>query len=594
MKRDIFRRWALRPSRSLWAGIAIILLIGCGMYEQGEVASTGDTGSVVFSVKWVPSETSPDMQALEAPSSQPLVATDVCTAYGINLVQLEVWRDATTPTSIGVSATAACTDHTATLAGVPAQVADLYVKLTTTPPGWEGESERFTLSSGATLDLGEIYVKPPPQWDAAESIGINSADTLGPDVGMDDDGNAIAVWKQGTDRIYASRFTPGAEWGAESLVAWADIILIGYETTLTAPQIAMGANSDAIVIWKRRFWNTGLGKWQNRVEAGRYTPAGGWEPFSPVSGIVESELDIGDPRVAMDDSGNAVVVWSMNTNGPTGTVYDIFASRYSASSTSWAGTRLTHLALGTNALYPHVAMAGGRSAMVVWEESAGDIYAQRFDGAAWENSPAVIGTWSSVLLAAEPRVAMDGSGNAIAIWRSYQTSYPGPGAVYSQMLSANRYAVSTGVWGDTSSIVDIGGGPTEGSHRIVMDKAGNATACWTYSTVSTFSAAAIRYQALTGQWEANAQSIGGLSDVGMDDEGNAIVVHANSFPGTNTNVLAKHYKASTFSWEDMTVYAGSMGIQGGPMIAVNGAGEAVAVWTQSDGSWIRPYASRYY
>ncbi len=600
MKRDIFRLRAMRLNRSLWVGIAIILLIGCGMYDQGKVASNEDTGSVTFSVKWVSSGESPDLQGAQSLAAQPLAAFD-CTTYGIDQIHLEVWRDGTTPTSTGVSATEACTAHTATLGGVPAGVQNLYVKLTATPQGWEGESARFTLSSGATQDLGAIVVDIPPMWYAAESIGINSVDTGEPDVAMDDSGNAIAVWKQGTDRIYASRLTPGAGWGAEILVATGGIIFIGNEPTLTGPQIAMGANGDAIVIWKVRFWNTGLGKWQNRVEAGRYTPTGGWEPFSPVSGIVESELDIGDPRITMDDSGNAVVVWSMNTNGPTGTVYDIFASRYSSSSTSWAGTRLTALAAGNNALYPHVAMAGSGSAMVVWEETAGDIYAQRFDGAAWENTPAVIGTWSSVVLSAEPQVAMDGSGNAIALWRSHEISKQGAGGLYydSQVINANRYEASLGAWGDTNSIVDIGDAQFESGHHIAMDSAGNATACWNwFAGLPSLSGGgdATTYHSLSDQWDVNAQPVGGCQEIGMDDGGNAIIIYrlSSNIPNPMNDIRAAHYNASAFSWEyNVIVQTGALG-DVGSQIAVNGAGEAVAVWTQSDGSWIRPYASRYY
>lgn len=604
MKRDIFRRWALRPDRLLWAGFTVLLLIGCGMYDQDKVASVGNTGSVTFSVEWGTSQVSPGVQALEAPSAQPLAATDVCIAYGLNQVHLEVWRDGTLPTSTGVSATAPCTDHTATLAGVPAQVPDLYVKLTTTPAGWEGESARFTLGSGATQDLGEIYVVPPPQWHAAESIGVNSANTSDPDVGMDDSGNAIAVWKQGTDRIYASRFTPGAGWGAETFVASGGIIFIGHEPTLTAPQIAMGANGDAIATWKVRFWDAGSGIWRNRVEAGRYTPTGGWELSSPVSGFVESELDIGDPGIAMDDSGNAVVVWSMNTSGPTGTVYDTFASRYSATSNSWASTRLTALATGNNALYPHVAMAGSGSAMVVWEETTGDIYAQRFDGAAWENTPAVIGTWNSAVLSAEPRVAVDESRNAIAVWRSHEIAYypggPGTRPNINQVISANRYAASSGAWGDTSSIVDIGEARGEIGHQVAMDSDGNAVACWNWVAFDILSSSgggdATRYDALSGQWDVSTSSVGGCDDIGMDDTGNAIIIFRPyiSFPFTDPHdVRASHYNAATMAWE-MPVLLQTDAQGDGPRIAVNGAGETVAVWTQSDGSWIRPYASRYY
>jgi len=611
MKQDIFRLRAMRLNRSPWVGIVIVLLIGCGTYDQGKVASTGNTGSVTFSVNWVPSGQSPDQLSIEAPMAQPLAATtDVCTAYSIVQVHLEVWRDGTTPTSTGVSATAPCADHTATLAGVPAGVPDLYVKLTANPQGWEGESARFTLASGGTQDLGEIVVDIPPMWYAAESIGVSSADTGEPDVAMDGSGNAIAVWRQPQgsvpDNIFASRFTPGAGWGVESTIAPAGTITPGYEPRLMTPVIAVGANGDAIVIWREAIYILALDTWFSRLEARRYTPFGGWEQaYALNSSILVLESDLRDWNIDMDDSGNAVVVWSMNTYGATGTVFDIFASRYSASTASWAGTRLTTLTAGNNALYPHVDVAGGGEAVVVWEEGTGDVYAQRFDGAAWENSPAVIGTWNSAVLSAEPRVAVDSSGNAITIWRSHDfTVYPGgPGTrgIIHQVISANRYAASLGAWGDTSSIVDIGDAVGESGHLIAMDSTGNAAACWNYvncglATTCNGAGFGTGYDALSGQWVVSPQAVGGCDDLGMDDSGNAITVFRPYYDpifSQDYDVQASHYNAATMVWEDaVTIQSNAQG--GGPRIAMNSTGEAMAVWTQSDGSWMRPYASRYY
>lgn len=603
MKRAFFHRWIIITKSLLWMGLAVCLPLSCGIYEQAEVGAPGDTGSVTFSVKWETSRMSADMQALDAPAAQPLAATDVCTAYGIDQVNLEVWRDGSTPTSTGVSATEECSAHTATLVGVPAQVPDLYVKLTTTPQGWEGESARFTLASGANQDLGEIVVDIPPMWSLAESIGIRSTNTNAPDVGMDDTGNAIAVWREGVNSIYASRFTPGAGWGAENAIAPADTLIQGSDHRLMTPLIAMVGNGDAIVTWREATYEINMDAWVTRILARRYTSSGGWEAADGLSNAVGSEADISDWNIAMDGSGNAVVVWSMNTKGATGTVYDIFASRYSTSSNSWASTRLTELTAGTDALYPHVAVAGDGSAMVVWETltgNGGDIYAQRFDGAAWENTPAVIGTWrSSFNFLAEPRVAMDGSGSAIAIWRSREISRLGGGGISQifEVISSNRYAGSIGAWGDTNSIVDIGDARNESGHLIAMNGAGNATACWNWvtfvGTTPTYGGNATRYDALSGQWDASAQSVGGCEDIGMDDSGNAIILYlTRSSAPIPIDVRALHYDASAFSWSDTVTNLNDFTGDDGPRVAVNGPGEAVAVGIQF-GLYDRPYASLY-
>ena len=590
--------------------IAALLPLSCGVQDRSGLDASGDTGSVTFSVKWEPSWATGAAAPLAAPAAAPLAATDICGAvYSVTQVNLEVWRDGATPTSTGVSATAPCADHTATLTGVPAGAADLYVKITTTPQGWEGESARFTLSSGATQDLGDIDVDIPPMWYPATTANTSTGDAIGdPDVGIDDSGNAIAVWRQAQgavpDNIFASRFTPGGGWGAENAIAPADTRIQGSNHRLMTPLIAMGGNGDAVVIWREATYVINIDAWLTRILASRFTPSGGWEAAIALSQVGE-EADIRDWNVDADDSGNAVVVWSMNTHGATGTVFDIFASRYSASSTSWAGTRLTALSVGNNALYPHVAVSGGSEAFVVWQENTYDVYAQRFDGAAWDNSPAVIGTWSSAVLSAEPRVAVDSSGNAIAIWRSHDfTVYPGgPGTrgIIHQVISANRYAPSLGAWGDSSSIVDIGDAVGESGHLIAMDSAGNAAACWNYGSCAiggSCNGAGIGtgYDALSGQWAVSPQSLGGCDDLGMDDSGNAITVfrpYIDPRFSQDNRVRASHYNAATMAWESpVTLQSDAQG--DGPRIAFNGVGEAMAVWTQSGGSYIRPFASRYY
>ena len=135
MGRVFFHRSDVRTTSFLWMGMAVFLLFSCGLHEQAEVAHPGDRGSVVFSVKWVSSNSLPDRLTATIPAAQPLADIDICTANGIDQVKLEIWRDGSPPTSTGVKATQACDTHTATLNGVPANIENLYVELSTVPVG---------------------------------------------------------------------------------------------------------------------------------------------------------------------------------------------------------------------------------------------------------------------------------------------------------------------------------------------------------------------------------------------------------------------------------------------------------------------------
>ena len=105
-------------------------------------------------------------------------------------------------------------------------------------------------------------------WQAAEAIETdNAADAFSPQVAIDASGNAIAVWQQsdGTRfNIWANRYTAGAGWGTATVI----------ETVNTgdaeSPQIAVDANGNAIAVWRQ---SDGP---DSSILSNRYTAGAGW------------------------------------------------------------------------------------------------------------------------------------------------------------------------------------------------------------------------------------------------------------------------------------------------------------------------------
>jgi len=183
---------------------------------------------------------------------------------------------------------------------------------------------------------------------------------LDPLVGMDDDGNAIAVWSRATvngEVIWANRYTEGFGWGT------AELIKPDAETAASSIRLSVGDNGDAFVVWAQedgtredvwatRFsgssWSTperidtydegdkrtpdvavdGSGvahvAWAQtedpfiNIWAVQYTPGSGWETpllIEPPNEDPDEDGDATSPRVGVNAAGNAFVVWLQTHEG---------------------------------------------------------------------------------------------------------------------------------------------------------------------------------------------------------------------------------------------------------------------------------------
>ena len=151
-------------------------------------------------------------------------------------------------------------------------------------------------------------------WGTAQRIDMDNAwGALDPQVALNPNGNAIAVWRQndGTyDSIWANRYTAGTGWGTAQRIETANI------QNSSRPQIALDSNGNAIAVWEK--FDSPL---HNNIWANRYTAGTGWGSAQLV------ETDAGNatsPYVATDSSGNAIAVWQQHD----GTRFNIWANHY--------------------------------------------------------------------------------------------------------------------------------------------------------------------------------------------------------------------------------------------------------------------------
>lgn len=147
-------------------------------------------------------------------------------------------------------------------------------------------------------------------WDEPQRIGPALPSAQYARVGVDDAGNAIAIWQQADEErytVWASRYSPASSWGSPEPIS-----LPGGDAH--RPELAVSATGDAVALWIQED-PSGLNLWSNR-----YVPGKGWGAAELVA--PEMPDGVGCNDVAIDASGNALAVWCHNGDGP----YSLWAS----------------------------------------------------------------------------------------------------------------------------------------------------------------------------------------------------------------------------------------------------------------------------
>lgn len=408
----------------------------------------------------------------------------------------------------------------------------------------------------------------------------NLGDASSPQIAFDASGNALAVWRQsdGTrNNIWSNRYTAGTGWGTAELIETA-----GGDAAY--PEIAIDASGNALAVWSQN------GGTYYNIISNRYTAGTGWGTAVSIEG---STGDAFLPQIAFDASGNALVVWQQFN----GTVRDIWANRYIAGTGTGTGWR-TAARIDNNAgdaTDPQIAFDMSGNALAVWEQDGdstavvrNDIWSNRFTAGTGWGTAARIET-DNAGYAHNPKLAIDASGNALAVWYQYD------GTTRLNIWS-NRYTAGTG-WG-VPELIETNDELYATDPQIAIDASGNALAVWEQSDAGFRSNIwSNRYTAGSG-WgapeliETNDAGSAYTSALAFDASGNALTVWYQ-FSGTSFNIWSNRYTVGTGWGTAALIENDDAGNAYSPQIAIDASGNALAVWEQSDGTRHNVWSSRY-
>jgi uncharacterized membrane-anchored protein len=432
--------------------------------------------------------------------------------------------------------------------------------------------------AGADVDNVEVLCR---YWRTAALIESGSAgDAEAPQIAFDGSGNAIAVWHQsdGTKmNIYANRYTASTgTWGTEELIESSNV---GHAI---APQIAVDSTGNAIAVWRQDVGDI-------NIYANRYTAStGSWGTAE----LIESN-SVGNtvsPQIAVDSTGNAIAVWQQSD----GIDESIYANRYTASTDSWGTAELIESGNNGQAVQPQIAFDSAGNAIAVWSQSDGglsNIYSNRYTAGAGWGTAELIATGDADN-ADRPQIAIDSNGNAIVVWRELSAL----GAKVS--IYASRYTASTDSWG-TEELLENSDDGHAFDPQIAIDDDGNGVAVWWQrDSANLRHIYSNRYTPGAG-WgteeriESSDQGHSHYPEIAIDDEGNVIAVWSQNDLVSSGLLYANRYTANTGSWGTEGPIGNGNGSVLQAQVAIDGDGNAITVWRQSDGTYLSIYANRF-
>ncbi|HMC69095.1 MAG TPA: hypothetical protein VKJ07_08080, partial [Mycobacteriales bacterium] len=310
-------------------------------------------------------------------------------------------------------------------------------------------------------------------WDTPVRVSRPDAvaDANVPDVAVDAAGNAIVVWHQGDGRVnhfdvwQAGYAAPTGQWSAAALAS--DGTNSAYN-----PKVALDTAGAGIAAWTQQQGDgTTVSNGPQDTWARPVATTGAWGAATRLNAVTGDVAWVyGQIAVAMDAQGNGAVLWVQGAPGVS--PFLIHAARYTAAGGWQASTAISTSTL--DASYgPQLAFDATGHGVAVWQQQTGvGAYAgvNRFDPAAGWGTPGALGTdvagdvW-------DPHVAVDGAGNATAVWTQWDAN--GLSVTSSRSLAG-------GAWSASLRVADT---PTDGyftmpAPRVAANPSGQTLVVW--------------------------------------------------------------------------------------------------------------------
>ena len=383
---------------------------------------------------------------------------------------------------------------------------------------------------------------PSPDLVQPDEFRVNTYTSLDqgtPDIAMDDDGNHVVVWVSGGQDgsaygIYGQRYdNSGDPQGTEFRV---NSFTSGNQAQ---SRVAMDSAGNFVVVWTSQDADGHL----DGIFAQRYDSRGNRAGSEfQVNEYTLSNQDT--PDVAMDDAGNFVVVWASQVEDTNFTA-GIYGQRYDSSGNRIGSEFQVNSYITDDQTAPAVAMDETGNFVVVWQSDTQDgdrlgVFAQRYNSlGSRAGSEFQVNTYTTELQQ-DLAVAMDGDGDFIIVWRDESRYddiqarlYSSSGVASGSEFTVNSY--TTNAQYEPAIATDQQGNFIVVWSSDVFTESGNTgeVFCQRLNSSGTLIGSEFQVNTLTTEDQLDAS-------VASDAEGNFTVVWGDYSPGPG-DVRAQRY-----------------------------------------------------
>jgi len=362
------------------------------------------------------------------------------------------------------------------------------------------------------------------------------------------------------------------------------------------PAVAPDASGNFVVVWRSNGQDgSGYG-----IFGQRYDSVG--EALGTEFRVNSyTTMNQGFPSVAVDASGNFVVVWQSDTQD--GSSRGIFGQRYDSAGEALGSEFRVNSYTTQQQLIPSVASDPTGNFVVVWESAGQDgdsfgIFGQRYNsgGVAQGNEFRVNSYTTSAQYV--PAVASDAAGNFVVVWASYlQDGY------YSGIFGQRYDSAGTPRGGEFQ--VNTFTTWQQRNPSVAMDAGGNFVVVWSHyrGYLQPFQLRGQRYDsggdALGGEFTVNSYRQGRKqwSSVASDASGNFVVAWQHDFQdGSSAGIFGQRYdNAGASQGDEFQINSFTTGDQSFPSLGATGTNQFVVTWQSGsqDGNGRGIFGQRY-
>ena len=158
-------------------------------------------------------------------------------------------------------------------------------------------------SDGLHTNIWASRYEPGNGWSKRELLESRTGDAVGPVLAVRPAGNAVCAWRQAEGSrfdVWANHYTPGEGWGL------AERVEASSAGSASSSEIGIDSNGNAIAVWTRSDGG------RRNAWANRFTPTGGWGTPQLID---SGDQDATGAQVAMDPAGRALAVWDQRDVG---------------------------------------------------------------------------------------------------------------------------------------------------------------------------------------------------------------------------------------------------------------------------------------